>query len=46
MKNIAYFLLGILIFMYIQISTSSNNPCSQFSSHPSLCSSDMQENIK
>jgi len=40
MRTLAIIILGILIFVYIQIEVASENPCSSFSKNPSMCNSD------
>jgi hypothetical protein len=40
MKAIPLIILAILLFLYINIEISSSNPCSSFSQHQSLCTSD------
>ena len=40
MRVIGLILLGLLIFIYINIEIMAESPCSSFSRNPSLCSSD------
>jgi len=39
MRMLAYILIGLIIFMYMNIEISSMNPCSAFSNEQSLCTS-------
>lgn len=40
MRVLALIILGILIFLYINLEIASMNPCSNFSHEQSLCNSD------
>lgn len=44
MRTIGIILLAVILFVYIDIMISSQNPCSSFSATPSLCNSDNIEN--
>lgn len=43
MKSIPLILLAVILFIYLNIVISSDNPCSSFSPTPSLCNSDNAE---
>ena len=40
MKAIPLIIIGIMLFLYINIEIASTNPCSNFSRNQSLCNSD------
>ena len=41
MGVIQLIIIVVLLFMFINIKIDSGNPCSNFSKHPGLCSSDI-----
>ena len=45
MKEFGYFALAIMLWLLLTVWLDSLNPCSQFSEHPELCSSDGAQHI-
>lgn len=40
MKELQIIVIVIIAFVILQLIVGASNPCSQFSQHPELCSSD------